>query len=161
MPSPGSPVRDTISIQDIALSPGAHRDAPVLSPKVQLQGQGLRVVPGVEPSTTPPRHPARAPSWEVSGSGMQGSTGRGAHRRKAVLQHALHQLGHLREEQTLHQPVGVPGGRTAQASHHPTQDAPRAPGSPRAPPAPCPEAPGRSPVVELNKAPAGHNEGVS
>lgn len=109
----------------------------------------------------PPRHPSQAPTWEVSGTRMQGSTGRGAHCRKVVLQHALQHLGHLREEQTLHQPVGVPGRRIAQASHHPTQDAPRAPGSPRARPAPCPEAPGCSPVVEVNKAPTGHNEGVS
>lgn len=48
-------------MQDVALSPGAHRDVPVLSPKVQLQGQGLNVVPGVEPSTTSPQAPFPSP----------------------------------------------------------------------------------------------------
>ena len=49
--------------------------------KGPLQGQGVNVVPGLEPGWAPsqPRHPAPAPPWEVSGRGLWGTMGRGAH----------------------------------------------------------------------------------
>ena len=77
------------------------------------------------------RCPAPAPPWEVSGRGLWGSMGRGAHFRKSVLQHALHHLSHLREEQSLHHPRS-PWGRRAQASLIATL-CPACPGHVRAP----------------------------
>lgn len=93
--SPRAPVRDFIAIQAVALSPGTHGDAPVLSPKVQLRGQGLNVVPGVKPGTLSvqaprtspapaPHQPRPSPTRGSLRKGVQGSTGRGAYRRKVV-----------------------------------------------------------------------------
>lgn len=70
------------------------------------------------------------------------------HQVQEVLQHALHCLGHLRQEQPLHHPVGVPGERDSLSTNPSTpppspalhtgpvrvapsaQDSPQAPGSP-------------------------------
>lgn len=226
-----------IAVQDVALSPRAHRDAPVLGPKVQLQGQGLQVVPGVEPGTSSaptlprPREPQeggrgqQGAGWPLEEGGVIGlshvalhheAQERGLaplqvvhagpvgdvsvpaengaadtpastattprpeprqipaqaqgpappaprlrcpgllrlHQVQEVLQHALHRPWHLGQEQTLHHPVGVPGGRTA-------QDPPPRLGRPAGPSPPTPAALGRSPVIELDKASSWHDERVT
>ena len=135
--------------------------------KVQLQGQGVSVVPGVEPGWAPsqPRCLAPTPPWESQEGGCQGAWG-GVPTAGSQFCSMPFTVSGISERSRPSITQESLGEESSGITHcHPLSCIPRprqgAHPIHRANPSFSPAVPGHLPVVELHKAPTRHNEGVS